>query len=296
MATKEEVKASVEAMRQAFKENDDKRDEGLPLEIPEVIRHNDLSYGPDPKWHLLDLYLPKEKNGKLPTIIAIHGGGWVYGTKETYQFFGLRMAKGGFAFVNFNYRLAPEVVFPQEMDDVDLAIHWVVDHANDYHLDLNNVFIIGDSAGGQMAMQYLTIYTNDSFREKFGYEKPALNIRAAAINCGASFIDSLDVISGAPEAYFTPEAIQKHSDLMKTERYMTKSLPPVFLTTANQDFIRDCTVRLDGYLMAKEIFHEFHSYGDEENPRGHVFNYDMKDPIAEKCNQEILAFFNRYMA
>lgn len=77
----------------------------------------------------------------------------------------MSLAKHGFAFVNISYRLPPDVVFPGSLDDVDQAIHWTCDHAKKYDLDLKNAFLIGDSAGGQMVSQYLTILTNDVFRE-----------------------------------------------------------------------------------------------------------------------------------
>lgn len=71
----EDILKEIEQMRVACKQNDDKRDAGLPLEIPEVTRINDLSYGPDSKWHLLDLYLPKNIQKNIPVIVHIHGGG-----------------------------------------------------------------------------------------------------------------------------------------------------------------------------------------------------------------------------
>ena len=142
MMTYEEVLQQIEQMRTQSKANDDKRDAGLPLQIPGVKRVDDLSYGPDPKWHLLDLYLPEDINEKTPVIISIHGGGWCYGTKETYQFYGMGLAKRGFAVVNFNYRLAPEVKFPKELDDINAVFHWVVQNATNYNLDLDNVFVV----------------------------------------------------------------------------------------------------------------------------------------------------------
>ena len=48
---------------------------------------------------------------------------------------------------------------------------------------------------------------------------------------------------------------------------------------------------LDGYLLAKEIPHELHIYGDSQNPRGHVFHCDQKDPLARQCNLDELNFF-----
>lgn len=296
MVVKENILKAAKAMNAMCKENDDKRDAGLPHDIPEVERFDDIAYGPKEKWNLLDVYLPRKRGKKVPTIISIHGGGWVYGTKETYQFFGLSLAKNGFAFVNFNYQLAPEVEFPGELDDVNRAMHWVAKHGSEYHLDLDNIFIIGDSAGGQMAMQYLTILTNDDFRQKFGYEKPNFIVRAAAINCGAAFLNLPGMIDGAPQAYFTDNVLETKKDMLETEEYITQDIPPLLLTTANQDFIRDCTVRLDGFLTAKHINHVFRSYGTPEEPKAHVFNYNVKDPVATKCNLEILDFFKQYLA
>lgn len=296
MVVKENILKAAKAMNAMCKENDDKRDAGLPHDIPEVERFDDIAYGPKEKWNLLDVYLPRKRGKKVPTIISIHGGGWVYGTKETYQFFGLSLAKNGFAFVNFNYQLAPEVEFPGELDDVNRAMHWVATHGSEYHLDLDNIFIIGDSAGGQMAMQYLTILTNDGFRQKFGYEKPNFIVRAAAINCGAAFLNLPGMIEGAPQAYFTDNVLETKKDMLETEEYITQDIPPLLLTTANQDFIRDCTVRLDGFLTAKHINHVFRSYGTPEEPKAHVFNYNVKDPVATKFNLEILDFFKQYLA
>ncbi|EFW89717.1 alpha/beta hydrolase [Streptococcus equinus] len=296
MVVKENILKAAKAMNAMCKENDDKRDAGLPHDIPEVERFDDIAYGPKEKWNLLDVYLPRKRGKKVPTIISIHGGGWVYGTKETYQFFGLSLAKNGFAFVNFNYQLAPEVEFPGELDDVNRAMHWVATHGSEYHLDLDNIFIIGDSAGGQMAMQYLTILTNDDFRQKFGYEKPNFIVRAAAINCGAAFLNLPGIIEGAPQAYFTDNVLETKKDMLETEEYITQDIPPLLLTTASQDFIRDCTVRLDGFLTAKHINHVFRSYGTPEEPKAHVFNYNVKDPVATKCNLEILDFFKQYLA
>lgn len=293
--TTQNIKEMVLKMRQVFKEGDDKRDAGLPTNIPEVERIDNLQYGKDPIWNLLDIYLPKKRKGKVPTIIHIHSGGWCYGTKETYQFYGMNLAKNGFGFVNFNYPLAPDVQFPEELDAVNQVFHWVAEHGNDYDLELNNVFISGDSAGGQMAEQYLTILYNDEYRALFNYEKPSLTIRAVTLNCGAYFLELPGLIEGAVEAYFPPEVVANNHERMNTEKYMTKDLPPIFIMTANQDFLHDAAVRLDGYLMAKNIKHELHIYGDEKNPRGHVFHINQRDNIATQCNEDEMNFYRKYL-
>ncbi|GFZ27454.1 alpha/beta hydrolase [Lactobacillus corticis] len=289
------VLETVKKFRNICKTVDDQRDAGLPLEIPEVKRINDIQYGPDPKWNLLDLYLPKNVDGKLPILINIHGGGWCYGTKETYQFYGLGMAKRGFAFVNPNYRLAPEVQFPEELDDVDRYIHWVSDHADEYNLDKNNVFLVGDSAGGQMVEQYVTILTNPEYRAKFGYELTDLHFRAAAMNSAAFFVTDPGMISDLTEAYFTKEVVAEKWDMLETEKYITKDFLPCFLTTANEDFIHDQTFIFDGFLRAVGVPHVTKSYGDKDHPEPHVFLINQRDELASQANDEEAAFFTKYM-
>lgn len=295
MPATREAKLMAEEIRTLFFEGDQIRDKDLPTQIPGVQRFDHLQYGPNSTWHLLDIYRPKAKKGKIPFIINFHGGAFVYGSKETYQFYGMSLAQDDFAFVNISYRLAPAVQYPEELDDIHLAIQWIVEHADDYRLDLQNAFIVGDSAGGQMALQYVTILTNDAFRALFGYEKPALQVRAVAINCAGTFLYLPGAIQGALEAYIPVDCQEKYQQHLRTEEYLTKDCPPLFVMTASHDFIRDSSLRLQGYLMAKGIYHEFHSYGDQDNPKYHVFHCNVRDELGKICNQEELQFFRRYL-
>lgn len=285
----------VQKFRQFALANDTKRDAGLPHVFKGVHRFDDLAYGPVAKWNLLDIYEPVKHAGKLPVMISIHGGGWVYGTKETYQYYGMGMAQRGFAFVNFNYQLAPSVHYPKQLEEVDQVMHWVVNHADQYNLDLNNVVLVGDSAGGQMMMQYLATYINEKYRNQFGFQRPQMQIRAAINNCGASFLTLPGTLNGLLSAYFLPEIVKKKSQQLAYEQYLNKDLPPIFIATGNKDTIRDCSVRLDGYLLAKNFTHVFHSYGDDKYPAHHVFMISQKDPIAKKATDDEVAFVKKYL-
>ncbi|MCI1922330.1 MAG: alpha/beta hydrolase [Liquorilactobacillus nagelii] len=245
--------------------------------------------------NMLDIYLPKKTTSKIPTIINIHGGGWCYGTKETYQFYGLGLAKRGFAFINPNYRLAPEVTFPAELDDVNQYIHWVAEHAAEYNLDPENVFLVGDSAGGQMAEQYVAILKNSVYRQKFGYQLPNLKFRAVALNSAAVFLLDPGMINGAVKGYFTDEVLLKQRDLLNTEKYITTDYLPTFISTATEDFIRDASIKFAGFLTGKGIQHIFKEYGDQEHPRPHVFLINQKDTIADQANDDEIAFFKQFI-
>ena len=137
-------------IREKFGKTDQKRDEGL--QTPKnIFRYDNILYGQDENFQSLYLYKPKEqKTNKLPVIISVHGGGWVYGDKEKYQYYCMNLAQRGFAVINFSYRLAPENKFPAALEDTCLVFHWIIENALNYQLDTKNLFAIGDSAGANI--------------------------------------------------------------------------------------------------------------------------------------------------
>jgi len=97
---------------------------------------------------LLDLHIP-DGPGPFPAAILVHGGGFDQGSKST----NVRplfepLEKAGFAWFSIDYRLAPEVQFPQAISDVYSAIRWVRANAAKYHVDTSRIALIGESAGG----------------------------------------------------------------------------------------------------------------------------------------------------
>lgn len=240
-----EMKQEIYKFRAEWKKGDDVRDVGLSPIDPEVKRYNDLSYGPYGKYNLLDINVPKNYQGKIPVIINIHGGGFFYGSKETYQFYCLFLAKQGFAVINFNYRLALDYQFPANIEDIDRVYNWLMTNAEKYNLDLNNVFLVGDSAGGQMVVQMITIYTNSHYRHLFGMRNPQFKIRAGASNCGGFVTKNYHDIPKDQGLlyivglYFSTHQDTATTDLTKVEDYIDSDFLPLYVMTANKDFIRE---------------------------------------------------------
>jgi acetyl esterase len=88
----------------------------------------------------------------LPTILYLHGGGWVIGSLEGYdlssRFF---CARSGCALVSVDYRLAPEHKFPAGIDDAVAAYRWLAANAVELGIDPARIVVAGDSAGGNIA-------------------------------------------------------------------------------------------------------------------------------------------------
>ncbi len=272
--------------------SDSKRDAGLTT-LADIARTDNIAYGTDEKWHLLDLYRPKDTEEKLPVIVSFHGGGWVYGTKEVYQYYCMCLAAHGFAVINYNYRLAPEHRFPAAFEDTDAAFHWLMQHAAEYGLDTGRIFAVGDSAGALGIGLYAAILTNPVFAKRWSFRAPeGLRIRGLALNCGMyTTADKADALRDFVPKANAAEAVQ----MLDLVQHITADFPPCFVMTANQDFLREEPKLLLPVLERLGIPHEYKLYGDDAHPLGHVFHCDMRSEQAKAANDAECAFFRSIM-
>jgi acetyl esterase/lipase len=111
----------------------------------------DIPFGEDPM-QKLDIHHLKSETKKLrPVIFFIHGGGWTSEDKSNTRFFAQDWIKNGYTVVSTNYRLAPNVNHPSQIEDCLLAFKWVIDNIKDYGGDPDNIAVIGHSAGAHLA-------------------------------------------------------------------------------------------------------------------------------------------------
>ena len=286
-------------MRLKWATGDAKRDAGLT--IPEdVTRFTDLRYGEHPE-NLLDVYCPKGTDKPLPTIISIHGGGWFYGDKELYSHYCMGLARRGFTVVNFTYRLAPEHQYPAALQDCCAVLHWVAANAGDYFIDLNNVFMLGDSAGGQLCHQLLTMVTNPKYAALFSFGPPeSFHVNACALNCGCYFLPFSRLVSpkrcGAIFQAYIPEDYVPLLKQLKAQKFATKDFPPAFVMSSANDYLRHMAKPMYRLLRRKGVEAELHIYGTKEQKgTGHVFHLNCKSSLAAQCNDEECAFFRSHI-
>lgn len=290
-----------DTMRREWKINDAKRDAGLTTP-DDIQRFDDIQYGPDPVENKLDVYRPKNAQGKIPVIVSVHGGGWVYGDKELYQFYGMTLAQRGFAVVNFTYRLAPEVKFPAPLEDTNNVISWMYENQEEYGLDMEHVFMVGDSAGGHLCGLYSAICTNPEYAVNYTFKVPNGFVpQAVALNCGAyNPLSEVGVLGGEQDQElmgdFLPEkGSARERALVNVTDHVTEKFPPVYLMTCVGDFCRPQAPLLEAALKKNGVYYEFKTYGTEENPLYHVFHVTIQEPEGQKCNDEECDFFRRMM-
>lgn len=292
-------------VRRIFKEGDDVRDAGLATP-DDVERFDNMAYGPEADyWQTLDVYRPRAAAGQvLPVIVSVHGGGWVYGDKERYQWYCMSLAQRGFAVVNFTYRLAPEWQFPASMEDTCSVFGWVLDHADEYGFDANNIFAVGDSAGAHMLAIFCALCTDSAYAERVGAFAPEGFVPAAvAFNCGAFKVvadeqtddPTLGLFGNLMEDFLSQGGTPEEYELITPLNYVNDRFPPAFVMTAEDDFLKGDALPMAQRLMENNVEVCLHFYRSARNKLGHVFHCDMRLPEAALCNDDECAFFKAHV-
>lgn len=109
----------------------------------------DIAYGADER-DRIDIYRPCDANN-LPVIVFFYGGSWQFGHRSEYRFVAALLAKCGFVVAVPDYRLYPQVKFPEFLSDCAAATAYIFRHIAGYGGDTNRVFVMGHSAGAYNA-------------------------------------------------------------------------------------------------------------------------------------------------
>lgn len=287
-------------LRWSFARSDAVRDAGLAT--PDgVIRDDGIRYGEDPRWQALDVYRPRSGEGEtLPVIVSVHGGGWVYGDKDLYQFYCMSLAQRGFAVVNFSYRLAPEHKFPAPLEDTNSVFHWVLNHAAQYDFDPGHIFAVGDSAGANILGLYCDACADPSYAVGYGFRCPDGFVpKAVALNCGQYHIEYKRLPTTLGQLlirdYLPRRGSVEEMERIDVTAHITSRFPPVFLMTSNGDFLRGQAPLLSRALEANGVPYVYRCYGSVKERLGHVFHCDVRSPAAQRCNDEECAFFRSFL-
>ena len=284
-------------LRYMCAKNDRKRDKGL-LISKDLKCFKNIKYGNN-RMNVLDVYRP-HTNEKLPVIISIHGGAWVYGSKDVYKYYCASLAERGFVVINFSYRLSPRYKFPCHLEDSVKVINWMYEHLEEYGIDENAVFALGDSAGAQILSHLCSLHNNKKFASKFNFKLTSnFNPKAIALNCGfydanimkESELDITNIINDVLQNKGTPEEL----DLVSPINHIPEGFPPSYIMSANADFLQNQAQPMADKLASLNVPYVLKIYGDENNRLEHVFHLDMRSELGKLCNDEECEYFKSFL-
>jgi len=209
----------------------------------------------------LDVYTKRTITKPLPTVLLIHGGGWVGGTKEGTLMMALPYLEMGLAVVNVEYRLAKSSLAPAAVEDCRLALRWVFKNAKEYGFDTTKVIVTGGSAGGHLALMTGMLEAADGFDMPTDWDYSGVQPKAAVIINWYGITDVKDLLAGPNKQNYAVYWIgsQFHKDELAQRvsplTYVRKTLPPILTIHGDKDGLvpYDHAVRLHAKLTAAGV-------------------------------------------
>jgi acetyl esterase/lipase len=177
----------------------------------------DIAYG-QLACQRLDIYTPDNAKQDAPVVVFFHGGGWRVGEKKEFGFIGQALASAGVTVVIPDYRLNPEVVFPEFVRDGAAAVAWA---AKNY--PGRRLFAAGHSAGAHIAALI-------ALDERYLAEAGAPGVLAGMIGLSGPY-DFLPLTEERYKRVF-PEATRDESQPIN---FVDGNEPPMLLATGTED-------------------------------------------------------------
>lgn len=190
----------------------------------------------------------------FPSVVYLHGGGWVMGSPWTHRRLAAELAARGLLVVSIDYRRAPKHRFPGGVDDAAFAVGWAREHVADFGGDPGRLLIGGDSAGANLAAAVLASGAGADVRAAllcygvYDYHRalPTLSALLGGADAGSQlYLDPADfeVLRGDPR--LSPEAD-------------VSAFPSTLLTVGEHDPLRPESEALAARLADAAVPHELH--------------------------------------
>ena len=230
-------------------------------EFPDLHVSDHSYYGPDGDLSLR-LYQPQHATTPAPGLIYIHGGGMIRGNLESQdEVLKTTASELGMPIASIDYRKAPGHPYPAAPEDCYAGVCWVFDNATALGMNINNIGLMGASAGGGLALAtalmlrdregpelkyLLPIYPMIDDRHHTASSKTVLDIgiwdREGSIEAWNWYLGD-----SAPDAYAAPARAEDLS-----------GLPPTYIDVGDLDLFRDEDILIAQRLSAAGVPVEFH--------------------------------------
>jgi acetyl esterase/lipase len=255
-----------------------------------------------------DVFTEASASGPLPTVVWVHGGAWISGDKRDVAPYLRILASHGYTTIGLQYSIAPEATYDTAVAELNEALGYIVEHADELNVDADRIVLAGDSAGAQLASQLTVLTTNARYAHLIGIE-PALDagqLAGAILNCGVYDLRAMAELHGigywgfqiALWAYTgTKDWSSSYAGTtMSTIDFVTEDFPPTYISGGNGDALTwiqsvpmSAALR-DAGVETTELF--FPADHEPSLPHEYQFHLDFED--AQLALDETLAFLDEH--
>jgi acetyl esterase len=304
-------------VRYVFSQGEAKAIQQLENHVPDkdITRLADQSYQEGDSDALLDVYFPTDTkpDQKLPVLIWTHGGAWLSGSKNSYSQYFKILSSAGIAIVVPNYSLAPEKTYPTAVHQLNNVYAYLKDNTEKFHLNMQKVFLAGDSAGAQLSAQMAAIITNPNYAKEVGVT-PSLassQLRGILLNCGIYKMEGLihpdpqlpkivgwgnDVAiwsyTGSPD--FSNPILKQMSPYF----HVTDKFPPTYISGGNDDPLTNAQSKpFAEKLQNLKVDVTTHFFPADHEPKlPHEYQFNLNTEDGKQALEAMRSFIEKYAA
>lgn len=288
--------------------NDTSSEAALEKHVPAgIATRRNLAYGAG-RDEIFDVYYSEGTAGPRPTVVWVHGGGWIGGSKDGIANY-LKIISGhGYTAVAVEYSTGYGSTYPKPVRQVNAALGYLVQNAASLNIDPGAIVLAGDSAGAQIAAQTAILTTDPAYAGQIGIV-PALppdGIRAVVLMSGAYDVGAVDF--NGPNAGFVKTILWAYSgvkDFHKDEKfkllsvtnYVSRAFPRAFISSGNGDPLSVQAIALAKKLadLGVDVDSLFFP-ADRNPPLPHEYQFNLDDPAGQEAMSRMLAFLDRVPA
>ena len=241
----------------------------------DLILIEDLDYvGSDGAQLAADVYRPKSTSADpLPIAVFVHGGGLFVGSRKANRTYSELLAERGYVVFVPEYRLIDEADGIGSIADVCAGLSFLKAVAADLGGDLSRILVIGESAGGLLALYATALLGSPLLQKALGIAAPDLHARALACFGGMLYTANIDPLGLVYRRDMYGERLsdKQFMELMNPENPRVESyLPPVLQVTSGADFLKSYTLRYNKALAMAGHDHRLIYYKDGKDLK-HAF-------------------------
>jgi acetyl esterase len=280
---------------------DRKSDVKLEKRVPPgIAARRDISYG-SAKDEVLDLYY-REGARARPTIVWVHGGAFVAGTKSGVANYLKILASHGYTTIAVEYSKGPGTTYPKPLEQVNAALGFVVRHAADLNVDPATILLAGDSAGAHIAGQLALITTNPAYARAIGIAPQLTATQLTATLLLSGVYDPVELNLGGTYGWFNETVLSAYSGtknfrederfrLTSITHYVTGAFPQTFISSGNSDPLAPQAVSLARRLADIGVHVDSLFFPANRVPRlAHEYQFNLDEPAGQEALRRIRAF------
>lgn len=269
-----------------------------------VVDRLNFQYDMDDDGARLDVFYPSaiERTDRiLPTIVWIHGGSWISGSKDHIANYLRILAARGFTTVGVDYTLAPAKIYPNPVRQVNAALGFLSRKGLPLHVDRNQLFLAGDSGGAQIAAQVANAISSSSYAVEVGIV-PSVErsqLKGVVFHCGiydatlARFRKK-----GVLWAYFGTQEFMSDPRLSQfsVARHVTSEFPPMFISAGNDDELAPQSHLFADKVAAQGVMVDRLFFPQDYTPKvWHQFQFSLDTEAGKLALERSIDFMSEHL-